>query len=843
MKRHRHSKPVRPTGTWTPGWLLLTAALALAARESSRPVFAEAATNAAPKPVTLILRARSEVTTNETLTLRGADARQQLLATARFADGALRDFTRRLTYEVVPDKVVKIGKTGLLIPMGDGSAVITAKTEEGLATTFPVAVERFRETLPVNFPNQIVPIFTKSGCNGGGCHGKSAGQNGFRLSLLGFEPAEDYEHLVKESRSRRLFPAAPERSLLLMKGTAALPHGGGKRLEPDSDDYRLLVRWMSQGMPYGKPSDPVVESIEVLPKERVMALGGEQQLVVLAHYTDGSVEDVTRGALFEPNDKDMARADETGHVTLFQQPGDVAVMVRYQAKVAVFRATIPLGAPVETLPAPKNFIDELVFKKLKTVGMPPSALCDDATFIRRATIDIAGRLPTPDETQRFLANTNAGKRDQLVAALVDSPDYADYFANKWSALFRNKRNDGNQARGTYAFHDWIRDSLLANKPFDQFVREILGASGDMAQNPPVAWYRQVRETTAQLEDTAQLLLGQRLQCAQCHHHPYEKWSQNDYYSFAAFFSRVGRKAGSQMGEEVIYHKRGVAEATNKKTKQPVKPAGLGAAPASLSPDDDPRLTLIDWMTSKSNRYFARSVANRYWKHFFNRGLVEPEDDMRETNPPTNPELLDALAKSFVESGYDLKKLVRAICRSQTYQLSAIPNQFNAVDKQNYSRYYPKRLPAEVLFDAVNQVTKSEHKWDGLPAGTRAVCLPDNSFNASAYFLQVFGRPESASACECERSQDASLAQSLHLLNSKDMQAKIADDKGRAALLAADTARGDDEKINELYHWTQRRKNCKPPKRISTRVPQRAVTRRAMRSMASARPTKTSFGLC
>jgi hypothetical protein len=783
------------------GWLLLVLSLALAAQDDSGLLFAEAVpTNAAPKPVALILHARSEVTTNETLTLHGPDARQQLLATARLADGALRDFTRQLRYEVVPDYVVKVGRTGLLIPLANGSAVITAKTDDGLAATFPVVVEKFRETSPINFPNQIVPIFTKSGCNGGGCHGKSAGQNGFRLSLLGFEPAEDYEHLVKESRSRRLFPAAPERSLLLMKGTAMLPHGGGKRLEPDSDDYRLLVRWMTQGMPYGKPSDPVVESIEVLPKERVMPLSGDQQLVVLAHYTDGSVEDVTRSALFEPNDKDMARADETGHVTLFQQPGDVAVMVRYQAKVAVFRATIPLGAPVESLPTPKNFIDELVFKKLKTVGMPPSALCDDATFIRRATLDIAGRLPTPDETQRFLANTNVAKRDQLIATLVDSPDYADYFANKWSALFRNKRNDGNQARGTYAFHDWIRDSLLANKPFDQFVREILAASGDLAQNPPVAWYRQVREPTAQLEDTAQLLLGQRLQCAQCHHHPYEKWSQNDYYSFAAFFSRVGRKAGSQVGEEVIYHRRGMAEATNKKTKQPVKAAGLGATPVSLSPDDDPRLALIDWMTSKSNRYFARSLVNRYWKHFFNRGLVEPEDDMRETNPPTNPELLDALAKSFVESGYDLKKLVRAICRSQTYQLSAIPNQFNGIDKQNYSRYYPKRLPAEVLFDAVNQVTKSEHKWEGLPAGTRAVCLPDNSFNASAYFLQVFGRPESASACECERSQDASLAQSLHLLNSKDMQAKIADDKGRAALLAADTAHSDDEKINELYHW-------------------------------------------
>ena len=352
-----------------------------------------------------------------------------------------------------------------------------------------MAVEKFSAAVPINFPNQIVPIFTKTGCNGGGCHGKSAGQNGFRLSLLGFEPAEDYEHLVKEARARRLFPAAPERSLLLLKGTATLPHGGGKRLEPDSDDYLLLTRWMAQGMPYGSTNDPTVERLEVLPKERIMSLGGEQQLVVLAHYTDGSVEDVTRGALYEPNDKDMARTDETGHVKLFNQPGDVAVMVRYQAKVSTFRATIPLGAPVPALPAPKNFIDELVFKKLKTVGMPPSELCDDATFIRRVTVDIAGRLPTPDEAKKFLASTNGAKRDRLIDRLLASPDYADYFANKWASLFRNKRGDGTHTRGTYAFHGWIRDSLAANKPFDQFVREILAASGDMGQNPPVAWYR------------------------------------------------------------------------------------------------------------------------------------------------------------------------------------------------------------------------------------------------------------------------------------------------------------------------------------------------------------------
>ncbi|MBI2948339.1 MAG: DUF1553 domain-containing protein [Verrucomicrobia bacterium] len=737
------------------------------------------------------------------LQLRGSDARQQLLVTATLDAGALRDYTHQVTYSVAPEGVVRVDKNGVVSPSGDGAATITARTSDGTTAALPITVEDFASVTPVNFPNQIVPIFTKAGCNAGGCHGKASGQNGFKLSLLGFEPTEDYEHLVKEARGRRLFPSAPENSLLLLKAVGALPHGGGKRLEPDSNDYSLLVRWIKQGMPYGKPTDPTVARIEVFPKERTMPFGGEQQIVVLAHYTDGTKEDVTRSALYEPNDKEMARTEESGKVQLFNQPGDVAVMVRYQAKVAVFRATIPLGAAVASLPAPRNFVDEWVFKKLKTIGMPPSENCDDATFLRRASIDIAGRLPTPDEARRFLEDKGADKRDRWIDALLDTSDYADYFANKWSALLRNKRGAPTHVRGTYAFHAWIRDSLLSNKPYDQFVREVVAASGEIGENPAVAWYRQVKDMTVQLEDTAQLFLGTRLQCAQCHHHPFERWSQQDYYSFAAFFSQVGRKAGTRPGEEIIYHKRGKPAATNKKTKQSVQPAGLGTSPLEMTPDEDPRQALADWMASKDNPYFARSLVNRYWKHFFGRALVEPEDDIRETNPATNPELLDALAKHFVGSGFDLKNLVRAICGAKVYQLSSVPNEHNKVDKQNFSRYYPKRLTAEVLLDAVNQMTQSENRFDGLPVGTRAIQLPDNSFNASSYFLTVFGRPEMSSSCECERSQDASLAQSLHLLNAKDIQEKLANDKGRAALLAGNK-QPDEANIRELYYWSYAR---------------------------------------
>lgn len=730
--------------------------------------------------------------------LDGGDSHQQLLVTGTLEDGELRDYTRRVTFSMNPEGIARMDAQGRIQPLANGHTTLTASVDDQVQTTLKIEVKNVETIRPLSFPNQIVPIFTKTGCNGGGCHGKAAGQNGFRLSLLGFEPEEDYGFLVREARGRRVFPAAPDRSLLLLKSTGELPHGGGKRMDMHSDEYQFLRRWIAQGMPYGHPDDPTVERIEIIPNERLMPMEGDQQLVVMAHYTDGSVEDVTRSALYESNQTDIAEVNDRGWVQLHRQPGDVAVMVRYYGHVGVFRATIPLGAPVDQLPSPNNFIDENVFAKLQKLGIPPSDLCDDATFIRRVTLDIAGRLPSDDETRTFMSDSAADKRNRWIDRLLDGPDYADYFANKYSALLRNRRDNDKEKRGAFAFHGWIRDSFYDNKPYDQFVREILTASGEIIQNPPTAWYREVKQTQEQLEDTAQLFLATRLKCAQCHHHPYERWSQKDYYQFSAFFSRVGRKSGGYPGEDMIYHKSGHASATHPKSKENLIPAGLGATPISLEPEEDPRTALAEWITQPDNPFFARALVNRYWKHFLNRGLVEPEDDMRDTNPPTNPELLDTMSRHFVESGYDLKDLVRQICRSRTYQTSAVPNDFNAVDTQHFSRHYPQRLEAEVLLDAVDEVTGASTHFTGLPPEFRAVQLPDNSFNQDYYFLTVFGRPESGSACECERSMDASLAQSLHMLNSKSIQEKVMSESGTAFGFANDDPGKDEANLRKLY---------------------------------------------
>jgi hypothetical protein len=650
----------------------------------------------------------------------------------------------------------------------------------------------------VSFVNDVMPVLTKAGCNAGVCHAKAGGgQNGFQLSLLGFEAQEDYEHLVKEGRGRRLFPAVPERSLLLLKASGKMPHGGGVRLQPESTEYALLLNWIRQGASYDEESAPKLLRIEVQPDRGTLMRNSTRQLQAIATYSDGSEQDVTEFALFESNDKSMADVTDGGLVQIFDIPGKVAVMVRYQGKVSVFNASVPLGPPLNIVPESNNFVDDLVFGNLKEIGVPPSPVCDDATFLRRVSLDVAGRLPTEEESAAFFASQEGDKREQVIETLLRSPEYADFFANKWTAMLKNRRDDASDMTSNFAFYAWVRDSLLANKPYDQLVRELLAATGTVIANPPVAWYKRVKEPKQQLEDVAQLFLGVRMQCAQCHHHPFERWSQDDYYSFSAFFTQVGRKPSGTRGEDLIFHKRGMATATNIKTGTALKPAALGDTIPPIESDEDPRLKLADWMSSSENPFFAKALVNRYWKHFFHRGLIEPEDDIRDTNPPTNPELLAALEEHFIESGFDLKGLVRVVTRSNAYQLSSVPNEYNVADQQNYSRYYPRRLQAEVLLDSIDDLTGATTNFPNLPTGTRAIALPDNSYNNASPFLKVFGRPENESVCECERVQSSSLAQSLHLMNASDIKAKLATAGGRADRLSK-SDRPVEEKISELY---------------------------------------------
>ncbi|HWG41345.1 MAG TPA: DUF1549 domain-containing protein [Gemmataceae bacterium] len=748
------------------------------------------------------------------IALKGIDDAQQVILTAELLNGRSQDLTGEVKYEVADKKIARVTSTGRVIPLANGATEITASYGDRTVKV-AVAAESCDVNLPINFPNQIVPIFTKLGCNSGGCHGKASGQNGFKISLLGFEPEVDYNALVKEARGRRVFPAAPDSSLLLLKSSGGMAHGGGKRMEVGSDEYRLIRRWVAAGMPYGEKSDPVVTRISVWPEHRVMTRNNHQQFAVYAHYSDDTVEDITRRAQYESNDQEIAIVDAAGLVHTLGMSGEAAVMIRYQEHVNAFRATVPLGVKIPEYNFPvQTLVDQHTHKKWQNLGLVPAELCTDEQFLRRVSLDLTATLPTPAQVLAFVSDTDPKKRDKLVDRLLESDEYSYYFANKWADILRVKRrNQPNRASGTFAFHDWIRNSIARDKPYNEFARGILGASGDEVSNPPTVWYKELQNPEQFVDDTAQVFLGLRLACAQCHHHPYEKWSQDDYWGIAAFFGRVARRnvqvpgeVNNQQGGRQVIYTRSRGNVTNKRTGQAAIMKPLDGKPMEVGPYDDPRQKLVDWMVAPGNPFFARAVANRYWAHFFGRGIIDPLDDMRVTNPPSNPELLDALAKDLVDSKYSLKQLIRTICKSRTYQLSATPNEFNKHDKQNYARYYPRRMSAEVLFDAVNLVTDSPTPFGGLPqdqhAPKRAIMLPDESF--ASYFLDVFGRPQRISACECERVSEANLAQALHLLNSDEIQNKLARAGGRADTLAKDK-RPDAEKVEELFLWAFARK--------------------------------------
>lgn len=645
----------------------------------------------------------------------------------------------------------------------------------------------------LNFANDIVPLLSRLGCNASGCHGKAEGQNGFKLSVFGSDPLADYAALVMDSRGRRIFPAAPEQSLFLRKASGQAPHGGGSRLSPGSRAYQTLRDWVAAGYPLGSDADPHVTAIRVEPNERVLAMRSRQQLRVIARYSDGRQRDVTDLARFQSNNEALATVDEAGLVRAGDSPGDAAVMAGFMNEVDVFRVFIPRAETdqVQT-PAPENnFIDHMVFKKLAQLHIAPSPLADDATFLRRVYLDIIGTLPTAAEAERFLGEPRGDRRTRLVDQLLSRPEFADYWALKWSDLLRVDRQVLGHKQA-HRYYRWIRDSLAANKPFDQFARELVTAEGPLGEVGPASFFKVASKPGEAASTLTQVFLGVRIACAECHHHPYDRWSQNDYFGMQAFFAPLGVQS-TPHGEALTA--TSTAEARHPRTGEVVPAHVLDGPALNTVAIADRRAHLARWMTSPDNPWFARSVANRVWAHFLGRGLVEPVDDFRATNPPTNPELLEALAKSFVDSGFDLRALMRTITSSRVYQLSSRPNASNERDEQNYSRALFRRIDAEVLLDMICQTTGVGEKFPGVPAGCRAIQLWDS--RSTHYVLKLFGRPTRATACECERNSEPSVGQVLHLLNGPDIMSKLNRDSGYIARLAQ-RHKESESMVDELY---------------------------------------------
>lgn len=657
------------------------------------------------------------------------------------------------------------------------------------------------ESAPPTFELDVMPVLTAGGCNQGACHGKSRGQNGFALSLLGFDADSDYAAIVQQARGRRVSPAAPEDSLLLEKPTGQLPHGGGIRFGPDSRLYEIVRRWIAAGMPRSTPADPQLERISVSPAEAALAPGETRQLTVTAHYTDGSTRNVTELCAYQASEAAVAAISPSGQVRAGSLPGEASLMIRYMGHIRTWNAVIPrserLSADLYARLPRQNFIDELVYRKLEQIGVLPSAPAADSTFLRRAHLDLIGRLPTADEARRFLDDPSPQKRAQLVAALLDRPEYADHWANKWTDLLRpNPYRVGMKA--TLNFDAWIRDQFRRNVPYDQFVRDLLTATGSTWHNGAATLWRDRRTPEEVTPMISQLFLGVRLDCARCHHHPFEVWGQDDFYAMAAYFARVGYKgigisAPISGGEEIIYPSV-KGSVTHPLSGKEVAPRPLvGSAP--VADDEDPRAALARWLTADDNPFFARAAVNRIWAEVMGRGLVDPVDDMRATNPPSNPALLDALAAEFRRQKYDTKALLRTILSAHVYGLASLPNETNLADTQNYSRHYRVRLRAETALDAVCDITGVPETFNAMPRGSRAVELWTH--RVPSVTLDTFGRPDANLDPPCERTSETTMVQTLHLINSSQLNRKLTADDGLPARLAA-SDKPPSQLIEELY---------------------------------------------
>ncbi len=698
----------------------------------------------------------------------------------------------------------------LVLGFAVGSSSITSAADSvTVADSDPLPATVAVSDQPVSFELDIQPILGATGCNTGPCHGKQRGQNGFQLSLLGFDSDYDYDALVREGRGRRIFPAAPEQSLLVLKATATLPHGGGRRVEVGSESYDKLLAWIRQGAPRQIEDEPTLERVELVRDKFSLAPQEEDSLQVLAHYSDGATRDVTSLATYMANESTVVGVDEAGRLTAGVLPGETAVMARYMNHISVADVVIPQTEPLPEnafadLPQ-HNFIDEFLDAKLQELAILPSDPAPDHVFLRRIFTDLIGRLPTPEETRDFLAQADrvdsdsavdpTEYRQQWIDRLLDRPEYVDHWSNQWADLLRpNPYRVGIKAVLNY--DNWIREQFREGVSYDEFARRLVTARGSTWQNGVATLYRDRRDPEEIATMVSQLFLGIRLDCAKCHHHPFEKWSQRDFYQFAAYFSQIGRKGTGLSppisgGEEIVFFS-GSGSVKHPVTGEVLEPRPLyevGSEPSGsetagglVAEGQDPREALARWMTSPDNEFFAKVQVNRIWAALMGRGLVDPVDDLRSTNPPTHPELFDALAQHFQESGFDTKQLIRTIASSRAYATSSLPNDSNVGDRLNYSRHYRQPLRGETLLDAIADVTQTPSKFTGMPAGSRATQVWTH--RVKSLFLDTFGRPNENQDPPCERMEDMTVTQSLHLMNDREIDSRIRSDNGRAARLAA-----------------------------------------------------------
>jgi hypothetical protein len=758
-----------------------------------------------PAPVKLVVHPAA-------LELHGASDRHRLLVTAVTSEGQQTDVTRKAVFASKQPDVAEVSAEGECRPRSDGSASLLV-TFGKLSATVPVTVTGAKQPQPPSFVGGVLPLFTRLGCNQGACHGKGAGQNGFRLSLRGYAPEWDHAWLTREFDNRRINRTDPEASLLLRKPLGVAPHEGGKLFDRGSRGYQLLLDWIRAGTPGPQKDDLEVQTLEILPGNLTLRVGQEQQFLVRAKSRNGRWREVTWLSQFASNDTAMAAVDAGGKVTILR-PGETALRASFRGQIAVVVLTVPYEQPVKPeLFAPRNnFIDEHVFGKLAALKIEPSELSSDTEFLRRVFLDTIGVLPMPDEVRSFLADKRPDKRARLIDALLERPEFVDFWTLQLGDLFQNRKESDHDVRGTKgvrSFHEWLRRQVARNRPWDELAREVLTARGKVTENPAVGYFivtvgeHRHAETSPVVASVAQALLGTRIGCAQCHNHPLEKYTQDDYYHFAGYFSRLKlKRKDPKAGVTTLL----VSHPDANQNKNPIGvvqprtgkflgPQPLDRSPSNLKPGDDPRVALAAWMTDPKNEYFSGAMVNRTWKHFFGVGLVEPVDDLRASNPPSNPGLWKALIKEFVSHKFDRKHLIHVILNSRAYQLTSATRPGNERDTRFFSHYQARRLQAEVLLDAIAASTGEPDTFPGYPVGVRAVQVPDPGLNS--YFLSLFGRSERITACACERSSEVTMPQLLHLQSGSSVVQKIAAPTGRLSKLLR-TQKDDAKVIEELF---------------------------------------------